>query len=301
MKAVTTQFRLPGYTLAAKEWGTPGGIPILALHGWMDNANTFDHIAPLLEGVHLIALDLAGHGHSGHQGPGGAYYLWDHVADVAEVVRQLGWKRFSLLGHSMGGGIATWFAGTFPRKVERLALIDGFGAAFSMEADRLPTYLERAIRRRQMAGMVPIERFVPGQAPQFSSLEEAIAERRNGKFGKLTEVAARTLLARGLETVPGGYRWRNDPRIALPALMEPNEETISAFIQRVTAPTYLILGDQGLFAKGEKAHRLAHFEHLRVKTLAGGHHLHLEPVATEIAAQLQSFFLTSLQPSIPIP
>lgn len=301
MKAREIQFRLPGYTLAAKEWGQPGDIPILALHGWMDNANTFDHLIPALEGVHIIALDLAGHGHSGHQGPGGAYYLWDYVADVAEVIRQLGWKQFSLLGHSMGAGIATWFAGTFPRKVERLALIDGFGAAFSLEADQLPRYLERAIRRRQMAGMVPIERFVPGQAPQFSSLKEAIAERRDGKFGKLTEEAACTLLERGLESVPGGYRWRNDPRIALPALMEPNEATICAFIDRITAPTCIILGDQGLFANGERDHRLTHFRQLEVFTLKGGHHLHLEPVATEVATHLQAFILSSLQPTIPTP
>ncbi len=295
------RFELTSGTLAAKVWGPEDGMPLLALHGWLDNANTYDLLAQELTGCRLVALDLAGHGLSGHRPAGGSYYLWDHLADVAEVVDQLGWRRFSLMGHSMGAGIATWFAGTFPQKVERLVLIDGFGAAFSVASDRLPGYLRQAIRRRMLAFNSPIARFSEGEQPQFASFDEAVAERQNGKFGDLTREAAAILLRRGLEPVEGGFRWRNDPRLALPAYMEPDEATIHAFIRQIKAPTCLILGQQGLFGEGQKAERLQHFRHLELHKLPGDHHLHLGPQASEVARTIQHFLVPSIQPQILIP
>ena len=60
------RFSLPSLEVAGKVWGEPGGIPVIGLHGWLDNAATFDHIAPALKGVQLVALDLPGHGLSDH-------------------------------------------------------------------------------------------------------------------------------------------------------------------------------------------------------------------------------------------
>lgn len=296
MKAEETRFNLSSGTLAAKIWGSTGELPVLALHGWLDNANTFDHIAPQLSGVHLVAPDLAGHGLSDHRF---SYYLWEHLADVAELVRLLGWNRFTLIGHSMGAGIATWFAGTFPKMVDRLVLIDGFGAPFSVEPEQLPVYLNKAIRRRQMAFNSPIDRFASGEQPQFDDFASAVEERRNGKFGQLSEEAAGILLRRGLEPAGGGYRWRNDPQLVLPTLMEPNEASINAFIRQIVAPTCLILGDHGLFSKGEKSERLSHFQQLERHTLPGDHHLHLGSAATEVATIIQSFIHNLPQPHTP--
>ena len=53
-------FESNGVQLAAKEWGNPEGKPIIALHGWLDNANSFDKMLPFLEGMHVIAVDMAG-------------------------------------------------------------------------------------------------------------------------------------------------------------------------------------------------------------------------------------------------
>ena len=75
------RFTLPSIEVAAKVWGKPGGLPVIGLHGWLDNAATFDLIAPHLEGVYLVALDLPGHGLSGHM-PAGGYSLWQQAATV---------------------------------------------------------------------------------------------------------------------------------------------------------------------------------------------------------------------------
>ena len=64
-------FKVPWGEIAAKAWGPEDGKPFLGLHGWLDNANTFDTLAPLLpENIRFIAIDFPGHGKSSHRWPG---------------------------------------------------------------------------------------------------------------------------------------------------------------------------------------------------------------------------------------
>src|SRR5690606_11793724 len=108
MTVVVEEIRLnlPHVELAAHLYGPEDGRPVLALHGWLDNAATFSRLAPRLQGLRIVALDFAGRGHSGHRGPGAGYQLWDYAVDVLLVAEELGWQRFLLLGHSLGGIIA---------------------------------------------------------------------------------------------------------------------------------------------------------------------------------------------------
>ena len=116
---------LPHIELAAHLFGPPDGKPVIALHGWLDNAMSFSRLAPKLAGLRIVALDFAGHGHSAHRAEGASYLLWDYALDVLMVAEQLGWERFSLLGHSMGAIVSVLLAGALPERIERLALIDG--------------------------------------------------------------------------------------------------------------------------------------------------------------------------------
>ena len=115
---------LPGaLRLAGKAWGTPSptGLRVLAVHGWMDNANSFDRLGPALasaSGAHVVAIDLLGHGNSDHAAsPSGTYHASEHIAATAAALDALGWLDGEspadgpvLLGHSMGGGICTLLA-----------------------------------------------------------------------------------------------------------------------------------------------------------------------------------------------
>ncbi|KAF5289548.1 hypothetical protein FQR65_LT20801 [Abscondita terminalis] len=111
--------------LAAPLFGPETGVPTIALHGWLDNANSFARLAPKLQGLRIVALDMAGHGHSEHRPVGSGYALWDYMYDVLQVAELLGWQRFALLGHSLGA-IGFPDAGrALPERVSHWHLIDG--------------------------------------------------------------------------------------------------------------------------------------------------------------------------------
>ncbi|HJU38804.1 MAG TPA: alpha/beta fold hydrolase, partial [Tahibacter sp.] len=119
---------LPHLTLAALAWGDPALPPLLAVHGWLDNAASFSALAPLLAArFHVVAIDLPGHGRSAHRAPGTWYHYVDYLGDLAGAVAALGWQRFTLLGHSLGGAVASAYAAAHPERVGRLLLVESLG------------------------------------------------------------------------------------------------------------------------------------------------------------------------------
>jgi len=81
---------LPHLEVAAHLYGPDDGKPVIALHGWLDNAATFSRLAPRLQGLRIVALDLPGHGHSDHRPIGAGYNIWDYAHDVLQVAEQAG-------------------------------------------------------------------------------------------------------------------------------------------------------------------------------------------------------------------
>ncbi len=77
-------------TLTAQLWGDPALPPLLALHGWLDNAGSFALLAPLLATrFRVIALELPGHGGSNHLPSGASYHYMDYVQAVLHAVDTL--------------------------------------------------------------------------------------------------------------------------------------------------------------------------------------------------------------------
>lgn len=253
---------------------------MLALHGWLDNAASFLPLAEHLDAnLRIVALDLVGHGQSDHRSPDASYPFTEWVPDVFRAADELGWQRFSLLGHSLGAAVASMATGTFPQRIEALCLIEGLGplTAPAEEApDRLATHL--AARERLKAKTPPV----------YKTEAEALQARAEAGDFKDPE-SILPVVRRGLKAVPGGYTWASDPRLKLPTALRLTHEQALAFLGRIACPAFLIKAEAGLAA----AHG-AHFvelsqrvKGLRIETLAGGHHLHMddpEPVARLIEA-----------------
>jgi pimeloyl-ACP methyl ester carboxylesterase len=275
------EFELPGLMLAARVWGDPGQRPVMALHGWLDNAGSFDLLAPLLDGCHVVALDSAGHGASASRSPDSTYNIWQDVGDIAEIADLLGWTRFNLLGHSRGASIAALFAGAFPGRAERVVLIEG-GIPVLGTVEEAPENLAKAIietkQLRSKSGRV------------FPDRAAAIRERADG-FSKVSVAAAEILARRSLREVPGGYRWHADQRLKATSEVRLTAEQVKAFLERISAPVLAVLATDSPFS-----HRpvfldvLGAIPDLRVQRLRGGHHLHLEGGEERIAGAMRHFF-----------
>lgn len=273
-------FDLPHLTLAALEWGEADGFPVIALHGWLDNAGSFDLLGPLLPGWHLIAVDAAGHGLSQFRSADSGYNIWQEVSDVRELALELGWERFSLLGHSRGAAVATLFAGTFPDCVDQLMLIEG-GLPILGEPAEAPANLARAIeRRRELSGRA-------GRV--YATREQAITERVNG-FSPVTPSAAGILARRSLVATDGGFRWHADQRLKGDSEFHITRDEIVAFLRRITARSICIMAEDSPFADlPEYRDLLELIDGIVMQRIPGRHHFHLEGQAEAIAARLLTF------------
>lgn len=281
MNAAVEDIRLslPHIELAAHLFGPEDGLPVIALHGWLDNANSFARLAPKLHGLRIIALDMAGHGHSAHRPLGAGYALWDYVYDVLQVAEQLGWKRFALLGHSLGAIVSLVLAGALPERVTHLGLIDGVippTASGDHAAERLGMVLQAQLRLQDKRKSV------------YKTLDQAIEARMKGLVAVSRE-AAELLALRGLMPVPGGYTWRTDSRLTLASSMRLTEEQAMAFVRRVACPTQLVVAEDGLLAQHPDLLSQLPFS---VERLPGGHHLHLndESGASLVADCFNQFY-----------
>ncbi|MGE6528820.1 alpha/beta fold hydrolase [Pseudomonas sp. NPDC077382] len=272
---------LPHIEVAAHLYGPEDGQPVIALHGWLDNAATFSRLAPLLEGLRIVALDLPGHGHSDHRPLGAAYNIWDYAHDVLQAAEQFGWKRFSLLGHSMGAIVSVLLAGAMPERVERLALIDGV-IPFTGEAETAPQKLGESLQK-----LLAVD---DKRKPVYATFEQAVAARMKG-VGAVSHEAAERLAQRGLMPVPGGYTWRTDARLMLPSSMRLTRAHALAFVHRVACPASLILAEQGLLNQPAMV-ELTQTLPFELHRLPGGHHLHLDYQlgAEAVAAVFNPFF-----------
>ena len=279
-QVVERVFLHKGRRIAARCWHDASLPPLLALHGWQDNAATFDRLAPLLSDYHIIAMDFAGHGFSDWRAEGMRYHTLDHVDDVLAVVNQLGWERFALMGHAMGAGIGSLFAGALPDRVNGFVMIDGLGP-YAGSAEQAPGILRDALLEWQA--------YEPREERVFASREMAVTARQRG-FTPLSADAAEILCTRSLKEVGGGFSWTMDRRIRHHSSLRLTEPQVLAFLGAITAPVLVIRAATGFPADPVVFDaRLAALQRLDLHVIPGGHHLHLDESPAEVAESVNQF------------
>lgn len=113
-----------GHSMVFRRLGE--GSAVLLVHGIAGSLETWDPVLPALgRGCHVIAPDLLGHGRSAK--PRGDYSLGAHATGLRDLLRALEIDSATVVGHSMGGGIAMQFAYQYPERCERLVLVSSGG------------------------------------------------------------------------------------------------------------------------------------------------------------------------------
>jgi pimeloyl-ACP methyl ester carboxylesterase len=255
-----------GLGLHVLEWGERNAsATALIIHGFGNDAATWGDVAQRLagSGLRVIAADLRGFGDSA-RAPAGSYYFFHHyIADVAGLARALvGESPLFVIGHSMGATIAMYYAGTFPERVAKLALIDGLGPPDHGTATA-PSLMRRWIETA----------YEPPPAPhQPMSRADAIA-----RLSKLNPSLDPALVAKRVDELAapdGTVTWKHDPLHAAASPIPFDAEQYKQFARNVTAPTLYVSGGPGGFHVPGAEERLACFAKLSRVTIDGGHALH---------------------------
>src|SRR3954469_18496974 len=118
------QIELHGHRVIYRIAGS--GPPVVLIHGMINSSRHWEQVALRLAERHtVIAPDLIGHGDSAT--PRGDYSLGAHAAVIRDLLAAIGVERSTIVGHSLGGGVAMQFFWQFPSRVERLALVSSGG------------------------------------------------------------------------------------------------------------------------------------------------------------------------------
>ncbi len=277
MSVIERRFRLAGgLELAVREHHPRAPLPVLAVHGWLDNAASFDALAAQLPQCRILAVDLAGHGRSGHRPPGTWYHNVDYCHELLELLDQLGWQDSLWLGHSLGGAVLALLAAACPERVRALLLIDSLGLIAGppeQAAKQLRAAVSGAVRHRR-----------PRPLRVFTSHDEAVTARCQASG--MDPATARVLVERGLEPVTGGWSWVSDPRLTLASPVRMHEDQVRALLSQLRCPVQLLLADPppSFMAAEDLQGRLDCVPDAQVLRIAGSHHFHMESPSAVAAA-----------------
>ncbi|XP_063228389.1 probable serine hydrolase isoform X1 [Bacillus rossius redtenbacheri] len=241
---------VPWGHIAGKWWGRTDVQPILGLHGWEDNANTFDALVPHLNVESFLAIDFVGHGMSSHLPVGRFYNYLDFVLVVRMLQQHFKWRRFSVLGHSLGSSVGFIYAGLYPDAVDTLVSIE---CAHSLVMGNKTFELEKM--KLTIDKSLALEKQL-GKGPPAYELDEMVQLLYEGVHHTLSLDACRTLLQRGTRaTEKNGkeyHHFSRDPRLRVQWLGRLTEDIYYATAKRVACKALYIRAKQGLLFGGDE-------------------------------------------------
>jgi pimeloyl-ACP methyl ester carboxylesterase len=251
-------------------WGPPDARPILLLHGWLDTGATWQFLVDCLpEDWAFVAPDWRGFG--GSDRVEGGYWFPDYFADLEAMLEVLSpGERARVIGHSMGGNIASMYGGIRPQSIAWLVNLEGMGLPRTQPEQAPERYAQWLEQLR-----TPIEE---RRYPSLERLAAVLCVRNP----RLTKARAR-FLARAWSRADGdGIVLAFDPRHRfLNPILYRREETQSCW-RRFAAPQLMVFGAESEHRKrmGEDASDeffRSVFHDLRTVTVpAVGHMMHHE-------------------------
>lgn len=255
------------------EWGEKDAPVLLMIHGMRDHCRNWDWVAKdLCKDYRVIAPDLRGHGDSEWM-KGGSYYFPDFVADINQLVQQTtkSDEKISVLCHSFGGSVGLYYAGIFPKKVEKLIAIEGLGPP--------PQFVEAmqktTVDERMKDWMTSIYKLSARSPKKYESLEAAIA-RMHEENSHLSDEQARHLSIHGLnQNEDGTWSWKFDNYLRIMSPVRISTADQEALWARVKCPVLLVNGEKSWALAPEKDERAKLFENAEYYTFKdAGHWLH---------------------------
>jgi pimeloyl-ACP methyl ester carboxylesterase len=265
--------RLPGHglTLHGLQFDGDSARTVVIVHGYLDQARSFVSLAQALcnNGERqVLALDMRGHGASDWAPTGGYYHFADYLADLSFAIDHVSPQQpVTLIGHSMGGNIATMFAGAFASRVCALVSAEGFGL-LEQPVEIVSLRFQRWIQHLKSPRM--------RQRKVIESLQTAI-EALTLNHGKVSRDVLARVASECTQPHPAGQglTWVFDPLLQS---MSPTRFDAGAFehlAQCIEAPTLLVDGGADGMRFDGLEQRLSCYRHATRVTVEGaGHMMH---------------------------
>ena len=249
-------------------WGDEAKPPLILIHGTRDHARSWDRLAAeLWDRYWVVAVDLRGHGDS-DWAIGGDYSIIDYALDIHALAEHLGRERLTLIGHSLGGGVALEFAGACPERVEKLVTIEGLGGLGWRDEARRPAHVRM---RRWMEAMQTME---TRQPRVYATIDEAV-QRMVEANRHLTPELARHLTIEGVREVDGGYTWKFDNYTHAGSPYEFNMEDARDLWNQIRCPVLIVYGDESWGRRFPNGLDLSPFHDYRMEKVENsGHWVH---------------------------
>ncbi len=281
------EFELRGLRHHVTRWTGSDPEPVLLLHGWMDTGDTFQFLVDAMsERRTCVAPDWRGFGRSAW--PGEGYWFPDYFADLEALLGLLAPDApVTLVGHSMGGNIATLYAGIRPDRVRRVVCIEGFGLARTHPEQAPGRYREWLRQLREPPEFAPF--------PSFEALAHLLVHRNP----RLTPERAAFIAAAWAARQPDGtVRVRSDPAHKRINPVLYRREEAEACWREITAPVLYVVAEHSDFmprlgddARPENMARI--IRHLEPCTVPdAGHMVHHEQ-PERLASEIERFLAST--------
>jgi pimeloyl-ACP methyl ester carboxylesterase len=247
---------------------------VLLVHGVQDHCHNWDWTSEqLCSDYHVVVPDLRGHGDS-EWSKGASYNNLDYVYDLAQLVEQESLQPVNIVAHSMGGTIASLFAGVFPEKVASLISVEGVGGYWYYNDTETDT-------KSQIRSWIDTTRHLAGRTPRkYPDLSDAF-HRMQKSNPHLSEERARHLTIHGSNrNEDGTYTWKFDNYTHSRSPFSLGYDEMTRLWENITCPTLLLNATQGF------AHRIGqdgtdrHFSDAELVNIENaGHWLHHDQFA----------------------
>ena len=285
MERITQVVRANGLDHRVIEWRGPSSSrTVVLLHGFMDAPGTFADVVPALldVGFRVLAPHQRGFGEGPRASAGGYYHFPDYAFDLADVVDACApGENIHLVGHSMGGTVATLFAGAFPERIEKLVLLEGTGPL-----DNPPGVAPIRMRKwiEDVRGLAK-----KAQKP-LKSREEALQRLAQNHSTVPLESLARRVDDLLEEKPTGELVWRFDP---LHRTLSPTPFFVASyneFAKRIACPVLIVDGGVSGYQPPDELERVKCFANVRKTSIASAGHMMHWTCPAEVAALLVDFF-----------
>lgn len=272
-----------GLRLHYLDWGNDTAPPLLLVHGGLDHARSWDHLARALRAdFHVIAPDLRGHGDS-DWARGGSYSLPEYVYDITRIPALQGRGPITVIGHSMGGMVSLIYTGTFPEQVGKLIVLDGITV--------LPTATKPPVHERTLKWIGQLDALEARAPRRYRDLAEAAAQMQV-RNPRLSPELALHLAGHGTRlNADGSYGWKFDPyqRVMAPHRLWADDHV--ELWRRIACPTLLLFAGDSFLRDAAAAGITDYFPNARAETVEGAGHWLQHDQPDEVLRLIREFLL----------